>query len=73
MIDFQVKLIDVSIILLCQTTKRICVYSPNNKFQITMDSSEKKELTLDDFQKWYDKKKHKSSKSAVSHFSNLLI
>jgi len=38
-----------------------------------MESSEEKELTLNDLQKWYDKKKHKSSKSAVSHFSNLLV
>jgi len=67
MIDFQVKLIDVSIILLCQTTKGMCVYSPNNKFQITMDSSEEKELSLNDLQKWYNKKKPKSSKSAVRH------
>lgn len=41
----------------------------NGMFQIVMDSGEEDlELTLNDFQEWYDKKKPKTANSNVSYF-----
>lgn len=69
MIDFQIKLVDVSVVLLCQTMKRETMFisSDNNIFQIAMDfdDEEMTSRTLNDFQKWYDKKKPKTVNSAV--------
>lgn len=38
-------------------------------FQIVMDAEKKDmELTLNEFQEWYDKKESKTAKSKVSYF-----
>lgn len=70
MIKFQVKLAEVSnlaIIFYCKIISE--VFFNNGIFQIALESGENDalELTLNDFQEWYDEKESKIANSKVSY------